>query len=121
VLETTPRPGTIAELVVSLAGTRALEHVFAEYTDGLDFSKSRTAIKLFTIGVRFVSRSEAKRLLHGLEKFREVVLDFSGVRGVGQGFADEVFRVWARAHPETKLTPVNMGEAVAFMVGRVGS
>jgi hypothetical protein len=37
---------------------------------------------------------------------------------IGQGFADEVFRVWARAHISTKLTPVNMNTAVAFMVTR---
>ena len=66
----------------------------------------------------FVSRSEAKRLVRGLEKVREVVLDFQGVRLVGQGFADEVFRVWSSAHPEVRLIPVGMGEAVGFMVER---
>jgi len=65
-----------------------------------------------------VSRSEAKRLLHGLDRFREVVLDFRGVEGVGQGFADEVFRVWAHAHPQTTLIPVHMNRAVEFMVRR---
>ena len=39
----------------------------------------------------------------GLERFREVVLDFAGVDAIGQGFADEVFRVWARAHAGTRL------------------
>jgi hypothetical protein len=67
-------------------------------------------------GTRFISRSEATRLLHGLEKFREVVLDFKGVELVGQGFADEVFRVWSRAHPDTHFVPVNMKEPVEFMV-----
>ncbi|MCC7534787.1 MAG: ArsR family transcriptional regulator, partial [Deltaproteobacteria bacterium] len=36
----------------------------------------------------------------------------------GQGFADEVFRVWARDHPATTLVPVDMNEAVTFMVER---
>jgi hypothetical protein len=40
------------------------------------------------------------------------------VEGVGQGFADEVFRVWATAHPGTSLEPIHMNEAVAFMVQR---
>jgi hypothetical protein len=40
------------------------------------------------------------------------------VRGAGQGFADEVFRVWARAHPGVALTPVNMAPPVEFMVER---
>jgi hypothetical protein len=60
----------------------------------------------------------AKRLLANLERFREVILDFRGVEGVGQGFVDEVFRVWARDHPEVKLIPVEMNEAVEFMVRR---
>ena len=68
--------------------------------------------------MRFVPRSEARRLLRNLDRFREVILDFQGVEGVGQGFADEVFRVWVAAHPEVKLTPANMAPPVSFMVGR---
>lgn len=56
--------------------------------------------------------------MQGLAKFREVVLDFEGVESVGQGFADEVFRVFARAHPGTRLVPIRMGKAVEFMVQR---
>ena len=81
-------------------------------------SKTRTVVRLFAIGTEFVSRSQAKRLVNGLEKFREVVLDFKGVDLVGQGFADEVFRVWARQHPDVKLIPTDMNDAVAFMVER---
>ena len=75
-------------------------------------------MKLFEIGARFVSRSEAKRLLHGLERFREVVLDFARVTEVGQGFADELFRVWAGAHPDTQLRPTNAVPEVRFMIER---
>lgn len=75
-------------------------------------------MKLFEIGVELVSRSEAKRLVSGLEKLREVVLDFTGVELIGQGFADEVFRVWQREHPDVRLMPVNMSEPIAFMVER---
>jgi hypothetical protein len=47
-----------------------------------------------------------------------VVLDFEGVDLVGQGFADEVFRVWAQQHPDVLLIPTGMNEPVAFMVER---
>ena len=83
-----------------------------------EFSRTRTVVKLFAIGTEFVSRSQAKRLLHGLTNFREVVLDFTGVDIVGQGFADEIFRIWAREHPEVNLVPTEMNDAVAFMVER---
>jgi hypothetical protein len=56
--------------------------------------------------------------MNGLERFREVVLDFERVTGIGQGFADEIFRVFANAHPETTLVPVNMNEPVSFFVER---
>lgn len=113
-----PRRGTLARLEIDLETLRPLSALFEEYTEDYEFARTRTVIRLFEVGVRFVSRSEAKRMLHGLERFREVVLDFRGVEGIGQGFADEVFRVWARAHPEVSLVPVHMNEAVEFMVSR---
>ena len=67
---------------------------------------------------RLISRSEARRLLQRLTEFTHVTLDFSGVEVVGQGFCDEVFRVFARRHPEIALEPVGMHDAVAFMVAR---
>ena len=121
VMEVAPaRHGTLVAVEMDLSRPRSLTALFERYTDNFEFTKTRTVVRLFSIGVRFVSRSEAKRLLHGLDRFREVVLDFRGVEGVGQGFADEVFRVWAHAHPDTELTPVNMNPAVEFMVQRAG-
>lgn len=114
------RRGTLVRFEAAARPRRKLPDVFAEYTDDLRFAKTRVVIKLFALGTRFVSRSEARRVLHRLENFREVVLDFRGVEEVGQGFADEVFRVWAAAHPETKLSAVNMNDAVASMIRRAG-
>jgi len=84
-----PRRGTLAAVEIDVGRVRRLSDLFAAYTQDYAFAKTRTVVRLFTIGVRFVSRSEAKRLLHGLERFREVVLDFRGVEGVGQGFAPQ--------------------------------
>jgi hypothetical protein len=97
-----------------------LEDVFASYTDPetLRFTRTRTTIKLAALGTTLVSRAEAKRLVARLRNFRNVTLDFSGIEVVGQGFCDEVFRVFARAHPEVALEPVGMNDTVAFMVAR---
>ncbi len=113
-----PIEGTRVRVEIDPAAARKLTDVFDEYTENFEFSRTRTVIKLFAIGTEFVSRSQAKRLLHGLANFREVVLDFKGVDIVGQGFADEVFRIWAREHPEVNLVPTEMCEPVAFMVER---
>ncbi len=47
-----------------------------------------------------------------------MVLDFEGVAKIGQAFADELFRVFAAAHPSVVLAPINMTEAAARMVSR---
>ena len=111
-------PGTTVRAEIDSDNANDLTSIFAEYTRDFEFSKTRTVVRLFAIGAEFVSRSQAKRLVHGLEKFREVVLDFEGVDLVGQGFADEVFRVWALQHPEVFLVPTGMSEPIAFMIER---
>jgi excisionase family DNA binding protein len=112
-------PGTLAIFEVDAATTRPLEDVFRPFTDEeLGFSRSYVRVKLFEHGSSFVSRSEAKRLLAGLERFAEVELDFDKVESVGQGFADEVLRVWAKQHPQVRLIPTGMNDGVALMIGR---
>jgi anti-sigma regulatory factor (Ser/Thr protein kinase) len=114
------RRGTRVELTVVPGHAPRLEEVFRAYTDPetLAFTRTRTTVKLAALGTALVSRSEAKRLVARLPEFTHVTLDFSGVDVVGQGFCDEVFRVFARAHPRVTLEPVGMNDAVAFMVAR---
>jgi anti-sigma regulatory factor (Ser/Thr protein kinase) len=110
--------GTVVSGVVDTATTRTMRDVFAAFTRDLEFARTTPSVKLVSYGTRLVSRSEAKLLLEGLDEFREVDLDFAGVEAVGQGFVDEVFRVWVARHPGVRLTPINMNEAVRFMVER---
>jgi len=65
-----------------------------------------------------VSRSQAKRLMMGLEKFRTIVLDFRGVKLVGQAFVDEVFRVFKNAHPHIEIHYLNANKEVKEMIER---
>jgi hypothetical protein len=48
-----------------------------------------------------------------------LVLDFKGVVLIGQAFADEVFRVFALAHPEVELIPLNANKEVRRMIAHV--
>lgn len=116
----TVRRGTQVVLTVVGGRTPRLEDVFRAYTDPdtLRFTRTRTTIRLSTLGTGLISRSEARRVTARLEQFTHAVLDFSGVDVVGQGFCDEVFRIFARQHPEVTVEPVGMNEAVAFMVRR---
>jgi hypothetical protein len=72
-------------------------------------------------GEQLVTRSQAKRVASRFEQFKSVELDFAGVSEIGQAFADELFRVFARAHPEIRITPINTEPAVARMIRRVVS
>lgn len=98
---------------------RTLPGVFAEFTRDHAFVRTRPVVKLFEIGTVFVSRSEARRFLDGLDAdFDTVEVDFNGVTDVGQGFVDELIRVWPAAHPDKTVIPTNMNKAVEFMVQR---
>jgi anti-sigma regulatory factor (Ser/Thr protein kinase) len=116
--EVSRRRGTRVRFEAATRVRRKLAQVFAAYTDELEFAKTRVVIKLFAIGTRFISRSEARRVGAGLDRFREVVLDYRGVEEVGQGFVDELYRVWGTAHAGIRLTSVGANRAVAFMLRR---
>lgn len=111
--------GTRVRFELGLETTKTMDAIFAEYSEqSFQFDTSRIVVKLFERGVDFVSRSEAKRVVAGLERFRHVIVDFRGIDSIGQGFADEIFRVWAEAHPEVRIDSINMRDPVRIMVER---
>lgn len=65
-----------------------------------------------------ISRSQAKRLLLRIDRFRTVVLDFKNVNQIGQAFADEIFRVFARRHPGVDVQFTNVNKEVLNMIRR---
>jgi hypothetical protein len=112
--------GTRVQWELDEDSDRELSALFDGYTDEqkMRFRSSSVRVKLGERNAAFVSRSEAKRLTLGLDAFDEVVLDFTGVSEVGQGFVDELFRVWAREHPKTKLIPENVSPNVSRFLER---
>lgn len=111
--------GTSAVCQVDPQTSRSLAAMFQEFTEDHAFVRTRPVVKLFEVGTVFVSRSEARRLLDGLETdFDTVEVDFAGVTDVGQGFVDELLRVWPAANSGKTVIPTNMNDAVEFMVRR---
>lgn len=117
--------GTMVTMEVQLTTTQTAEAVFNQYAAEYDdFGFSRTVIPIELAryeGQELVSRSQAKRLLARCEKFREVVLDFRAVTKIGPAFADEIFRVYWREHPEIKLIPIRTTPEIDQMIRRVTS
>ena len=102
------------------ATDRDLSEVFSLYANMEEgFYKTYIPVKEACITGEPVARSQARRICHRLEEFQEVVFDFSNVEFMGQGFADEVFRVFADAHPDMKLMPENMNADVEMMLRHV--
>jgi len=113
--------GTTVYMLIRRDSTRELQTVFDDYAgpDEFQFNKTVIPVRLAQYeNEKLVSRSQAKRLLARLERFRNVIFDFEGVLAIGQAFADEIFRVYAQSHPDIVLLPVNMEPNVEKMVNR---
>ena len=111
--------GTTVTITLDLETSRKLVEVFAAHTEAGEFVRSTPRIELVRHGSEFISRSQAKRFVLGLEQFQDVILDFTGVDLIGQGFADELFRVWQADHPAATLSVTGASRGVALMIDRV--
>ena len=111
--------GTKIEMILFNDAIVKINEVFGAYTTEYAFDKTRIPVRFVSSCGQPISRSEARRLCFGLEKFRIAVLDFEGVRAIGQGFAHELFSVFAKSHETVKLECVNMSDEVERMVRHV--
>ena len=113
------RKGTKVIFIISLDSERSLEKVFGEYSTNLyEFDKTKVAVRLYKMGTLYISRSQARRIMTGLDKFKTIILDFNHIKSIGQGFADEIFRVWRIHNPEIKVETLNTNENIDFMIKR---
>ena len=83
----------------------------------LDFSRTQVPLRLLTDnGMTLDSRAQARWVVSRLELFATAELDFEGVEDVGPSFIDEVFRVYAQAHPGVSLQPAKANEHVSKLL-----
>ncbi len=117
-------PGTMVVMQLDNDSSRTLQEVFDAFSDPEEYTFDKTVVPVRLAqygGEKLVSRSQAKRIAHRFERFKRVELDFADVSRIGQAFADELFRVFAKAHPEIRLTPINTEPTVANMIKRAVS
>lgn len=115
--------GTRVIFKINANSDRHLNDVFKKYTNlnsenDYGFDKTEIRVKLFISGGVHISRSQARRILEGLDKFKMIMFDYENVPLVGQAFADEIYRVFQERHPDIRLESENMSESVRFMVER---
>lgn len=117
------RAGTSIYLAITLDTPRTLDAVLrAHSADAAGYAFERTSVPLHLIASgsdALASRADAKRVAARLANFRTAEIDFEGISDIGHGFADELFRVFQREHPELELAPLHMAPQVAAMVAAV--
>jgi hypothetical protein len=117
-----PVRGTTVDFVLGLKSKKKLVDLFGKYTDeNFQFSKTGVKVNLYSQDVDYVSRSQARRILVGMEKFKTIELDFKEVKTIGQAFADEIFRIWQTGHKYVKFVISDANENVLLMIKRAQS
>lgn len=113
--------GTWIHMKLSNHTNRKPRDIFDEFSGDGDYGFTRTVVPVDLVRYgndALVSRSQARRVLMRLDRFDTVILNFKNVEQVGQGFTDEVFRVFARAHPDIELIPIDANLQVTAMIRR---
>ena len=103
---------------------RTDKQIFDQFSSGEDygFTKTVVPVRLAQYGDdKLISRSQAKRLLVRVDRFKTVLFDFRAVETIGRAFADEIFRVFAQSHPNIELIPTNATPEVQQMVNAARS
>lgn len=116
--------GTVVRMRLANDSGRDLKDLFDAFQDPEEYTFDKTVVPMRLAQYhdeKLISRSQAKRVAHRFERFKRVELDFAGITDIGQAFADELFRVFVRAHPEIRVTPINTAPAVDQMIRRVVS
>ncbi len=112
--------GTMLVMKLENQATRKPKEVFDVYAPIEEgFVKTYIPLKEVCPYGEPIARSQARRVVYRLEEFRQVEFDFAGIDFMGQGFADEVFRVFQNQHPEIQLIPLNANESVLGMIKHV--
>lgn len=118
--EELPNKGTSVIMEVNYKTKRTLNQVFDEFAsehEEYGFTRTRVPIALGQYGPDgLMSRSKARRVLNRFSRFKEVILDFVNVDFIGPAFADEIFRVYAKSHPDVHILWVNANESIQKMI-----
>ena len=118
-MKSSGQEGTCVFMGLSNDSHKTAKEIFDAYAD-VDGGFVKTRIPLKNIfDSSPVSRSQAKRICNRLDKFEEVIVDFAEISWMGQGFAHQLFVVFAGSHPEIIITPINMNEDVTKMYNHV--
>jgi len=113
--------GTIVWMKLRNNSSRTIKQVFDNFAADEDYGFTKTIVPVRLAQYddeKLISRSQAKRLLDRIDKFKVVIFDFAEVETIGQAFADEIFRVFRRKHPDIEIFHLNASDSVQQMISR---
>lgn len=113
--------GTKVSFEFSHDNTIRIKEVFDKFAMPDEYAFAMTVVQLSLAkheGEFLISRSQAKRIVARFDRFQKVILDFQGVTSIGQGFADQLFRVYQNEHPNVEFIPINANTDVQDMIVR---
>ncbi|MBP7526350.1 MAG: STAS-like domain-containing protein [Syntrophorhabdaceae bacterium] len=116
------RSGTLITMTLKNDTSRLIRDIYQKFSSDGASGLSTTVVPahLAQYGTeKLVSRSEAKRLLTGLTRFKTALIDFGGIDSIGEAFADEVFRIFPAAHPGVEIREIRANKEVRGMIDGV--
>lgn len=116
--------GTAVYMKLENNTSRTLKSVFDEFStdENYGFTKTVVPVRLAQYGdEKLISRSQAKRVLARIDRFKVVIFDFDGIEIIGQAFADEIFRVFKNHHREIQILHMRATKEVEQMITRAQS
>lgn len=115
--------GTVVSMDIRNNSKRTDTEVYDKFkseNEEYGFTKTVVPVKLVKHGKeKLVSRSQAKRLLARVDRFKTVIFDFRDVDSIGQAFADEIFRVFINNNPNINVSEVYANKDILNMINRV--
>ncbi len=116
------RSGTLITMILKNDTSRLIKEIYQNFSSDGTSGLSTTVVPahLAQYGTeKLVSRSEAKRLLTRLARFKTALIDFGSIDSIGEAFADEVFRIFPAAHPGVEIREIRANKEVRSMIEEV--
>jgi anti-sigma regulatory factor (Ser/Thr protein kinase) len=115
------KTGTLVSILIENNTSRTTAQVFDEYAsqnvEGHSFIKTCVPVRLSQYSAETLfSRSQARRFLSCIERFKVAILDFHGIEKIGPAFADQIFRVFSSEHPDIQLLHCNANKQVEIVI-----
>jgi hypothetical protein len=115
------KSGTLVSMIIENNTLRTTAQVFGEFAaqkiGGHSCTTTCVPVRLAQYSAETLfSRSQARRILACIDRFKMAVLDFDGVEKIGPAFADQIFRVFSSEHPEIQLLHCNANKQVEIVI-----